>query len=107
MATKNSARVMETRESGEIRVDYYVRSVGKDAKLFDDGAAEQDGWAAYREEPVFVTVGIERRQYTLVERVSYAPRATIEDALTDMWVAIKLHTEPEGEARGRLVKRGA
>jgi hypothetical protein len=53
-----------------------------------------------------VTVGAERQQYTRVERISDASRATIEEAVVDMWAAIKMHTEPEGESRGRLVRRG-
>lgn len=107
MSTKLSAGVMETRESSEIAVDYYVRAVATGAKLLDDGASERDGWAAYREEPVFVSVGTERRQYRHVERVSDAARATIEQAAADMWAAIRLHTDPDRRDPARLVRRGA
>jgi hypothetical protein len=107
MTTKFSARVLETRAGGEIAVSYFVRAVPSNVKLLDDGASETDGWAAYREEPVFVTVGTERQQYLVVERVSDAPRATVEDAAADMWAAIQVHTDPDSAVPARLIRSGS
>jgi hypothetical protein len=107
MATKNSAAVMETRASGEVRIDYYVRSVSDNVKLFDNGASEIDAWAAYREEQVFVTIDGQRTQFTRVERISDAPRMSITLAVEDMWAAIKLHTDPDRKRDpARLIRRG-
>lgn len=94
---KLSARVMETRNGGEIGVDYYVRAVDQGRKLFGGENTAFDAWAAYREEPVFVTPPGSTEQVALmrVERVSDAPRSTIEEAAEDMRAALRMHVDPD------------
>lgn len=84
---KLSARVMVKGNDGETHVDFYVRSERANSKLFDRAAGE-DGWAAYRQTPVFYSVGSDLRQALDVERVSPSTRRTIEEAAVDMYAAI-------------------
>jgi hypothetical protein len=107
MTTQNSAMVLEQRGDREIRVDYYIRAVRGNAGLFDDGATETDRWAAYREEPVVVTVGIAQEQYTRVERISTSTRSTLDQARGDMWAAINLHIDPDRKHNpAHIIRRG-
>ncbi len=90
MSTKLSARVILKSDDGETHVDFFVRSVRRDSKLFDPAAAV-DGWAAYCETPV-----LDHRRHLMVERVSVAPRATPEEAAADMYPAIRVWLEKTG-----------
>jgi hypothetical protein len=101
MATKLSAKVMQNRDGQESEVRLYVRSVGKGRKFLgtpeERSKPEVDAWAAYSEESIFLDLASGRRQACVIaERVSFAPRDTIEEAAADMHREVHLLLEEKG-----------
>jgi hypothetical protein len=84
MSTKLSAEIIHGVVGDERSTFFYVRSIARTVSLLK--GIRGDAWAAYRETPV--KVGEE--WLVRSERVSDAPRETIEQAVEDMEAAVAL-----------------
>lgn len=90
-----SSMVLESRGENTVSNAYYVRAIDAGRPLFGDTAQGRDAWAAYHEEPVWVALPGRADLVCLmrVERISSAPRFSLEEAAMDMRAAVALHLE--------------